>query len=207
MYLSKLFLNASHPQARRDLGSAYEMHRTLSRAFAENADTPPARFLWRLERRGDFLPSSTVLVQAAIPANWRELDAFPGYATEIRGNKEVDEFSLIQSGARYRFRLLANPTVTRAGKRHGLSREEDQLDWLRRQGERHGFVVQGCVRGAAERLHVRHGGSARRITLDTALFEGHLEATEADLLRQALLHGLGHGKAMGLGMLSVARQG
>ena len=207
MYLSKLVLNASHPQARWDLGSAYEMHRTLSRAFAQNADTPPARFLWRLERRGDCLPSSTVLVQAAVPGNWRELELFPGYANEILGNKEVDLFNLVQSGVRYRFRLLANPTVTRAGKRFGLSREEDQLEWLRRQGERHGFAVHGCVRGATERLQVRQGSSARRITLDAALFEGQFEATEAELLRRALLQGLGHGKALGLGMLSVARQG
>ena len=204
MYLSKLILNSSHPQARRDLGSAYEMHRTLSRIFATDAKTPPARFLWRLERRGDALPSSVVLVQAAVPANWRELEMFPGYASEILGNKEVDLSSLIRNGARYRFRLLANPTVTRAGKRHGLSREEDQLEWLGRQGERHGFVVHGCVRGATERLQVRQGGSTRRITLDVALFEGQLETTEADLLRPALLQGLGHGKAMGLGMLSLA---
>jgi CRISPR system Cascade subunit CasE len=207
MYLSKLVLNANHPQSRRDLSSAYEMHRTLSRAFAENADTPPARFLWRLERRGDFLPSSTVLVQAAVPGNWRELELFPGYANEILGNKEVDLFTLVQSGVRYRFRLLANPTVTRAGKRFGLSQEEDQLEWLRRQGERHGFAVHGCVRGATERLQVRQGSSSRRITLDAALFEGQLETTEAELLRRALLQGLGHGKALGLGMLSVARQG
>jgi len=207
MFLSKLVLNASHPQARRDLGSAYEMHRTLSRAFAENADTPPSRFLWRQEPSSDFLPSSTVLVQAAVPANWRELEILPGYANEILGNKNMDLFKMVQSGVRYRFRLLANPTVTRAGKRHGLTREEDQLEWLRRQGERNGFVIHGCVRGATERLQVRHGNSVRRITLNAALFEGQLEATEAELLRRALLNGLGHGKAMGLGMLSVARQG
>ncbi len=34
MYLSKLTLDPRHPQARRDLGDAYEMHRTLARAFA-----------------------------------------------------------------------------------------------------------------------------------------------------------------------------
>lgn len=207
MYLSKLVLNVSHPQARRDLGSAYEMHRTLSRAFAENADTPPSRFLWRQERGRDSLLSSTVLVQAAAPANWRELERFPGYANEILGNKKLDLFNLVQNGVQYRFRLLANPTVTRAGKRYGLSREEDQLEWLRRQGERHGFTVHGCVRGVTERLQIRQGSSARRITMDAALFEGQLEATEAELLRRALLNGLGHGKAMGLGMLSVARQG
>ncbi len=102
----------------------------------------------------------------------------------------------------------SQPTITHAGKTFRLvAGRQDQLAWLRRQGERHGFAVHGSVRGATERLQVRQGNSTRRITLDAALFEGQFEATEAELLRRALLNGLGHGKAMGLGMLSVARQG
>jgi CRISPR system Cascade subunit CasE len=81
MYLTKLVLNANHPQARRDLGSAYEMHLTLSRAFVQNADTPPVRFLWRLER------VRYPVVQHSAGAggrsgNWRELEMFPGYPTK-----------------------------------------------------------------------------------------------------------------------------
>lgn len=41
MYLSRLQLNPAHPQARRDLASAYELHRSLARAFAPDAATPP----------------------------------------------------------------------------------------------------------------------------------------------------------------------
>ena len=205
MFLSKLTLDPRHPQARRDLSDAYEMHRTLARAFAPDAETAPARFLWRLERRADTQPSSVVLVQSAQPAEWSALNSLSGYADEIHANKDVDLETLIQLGARYRFRLLANPTVTREGKRYGLTREDEQLAWIARQGERHGFSVLGCVRGADERLQVRQGRGGNCITLHTALFEGLLQADAPETLRQGLLNGFGHGKAMGLGLLSVAR--
>lgn len=205
MFLSKLILDPRHPQARRDLADAYEMHRTLARAFAPDANTPPARFLWRLERRADYQPATVVLVQSEQPANWSALHALPGYADAIAANKDVNLETLIQPSARYRFRLLANPTVTREGKRYGLTREEEQMAWIARQGGRHGFSVLGCVRGADERLQVRQGRSGNRITLHTALFEGLLQADAPEFLRQGLLNGFGHGKAMGLGLMSLAR--
>lgn len=205
MFLSKLTLDPQQPQARRDLGDAYEMHRTLARAFVADARTPPARFLWRLERSADCRPTSVVLVQSTQPANWSALDTLPGYAPDLQGNKAVDLEKLIQPNARYRFRLLANPTVTRAGKRYGLVREEEQLAWLDRQGERCGFAIHGCIRGAGERLQVRQDGKGHRITVDTALYEGILSAQNADRLRQGIVGGFGHGKAFGLGMLSLAR--
>lgn len=205
MYLSKLTLDPRHPQARRDLADPYELHRTLARAFAPDAATPPHRFLWRLERRADCQPSSVVLVQSAYSANWSVLDALPGYAEEIHPDKPVDLEKLIRPACRYRFRLLANPTVTREGKRWGLIQEQDQLAWLARQGERGGFQVLGCVRAADERLHVRQGKTGNRITVHTALFEGVLEAVNDEALRASLLNGFGHAKALGLGLLSLAK--
>ncbi len=205
MYLSKLTLDPRHSQARRDLADPYEMHRTLARAYAPDAETPPHRFLWRLERRADSQPSSVVLVQSAHAADWSTLKANPGYLAEIQADKPVDLDKHIQPGGRYRFRLLANPTVTREGKRWGLIHEEEQLDWLTRQGERAGFRLLGCVRAAEERLQVRQGKSGHRITVQTALFEGVLEALDEQTLRTGLLNGFGHAKALGLGLLSLAR--
>lgn len=205
MYLSKLTLDPCNAQARRDLADAYEMHRTLARVFARDDETPPVRFLWRLERRADYQPSSVVLVQSAQAGDWSALNTIPGYTDQVQPNKVVDLATLIQSGARYRFRLLANPTVTREGKRYGLTREDEQLAWIARQGERNGFSVLGCERGADERLQVRQGRSGNRITLHTALFEGVLQADSAELLRDGVLNGFGHGKALGLGLLSLAR--
>jgi CRISPR system Cascade subunit CasE len=204
MYLSRLTLDPRHPLARRDLGDAYEMHRTLTRAFVDNASTPPQRFLWRLEPCFDGTVSSSLLVQSETLANWSVLDSFPGYALQVQGNKTVDVNQLVQAGQRYRFRLLANPTVTRDGKRHGLGKEEDQLAWLTRQGGKNGFTVMACLRASNERLQTRRGKSGDRVTLQTVLLEGTLQAVDTHALRLALCQGLGHGKALGLGLLSLA---
>ena len=205
MYLSKLTLDPRHPQARRDLGDPYEMHRTLARAYAPDAETPPRRFLWRLELSNDGQPSSVVLVQSAHPANWPVLDSISGYAVAVHPDKPVDLEMLIQKSCHYRFRLLVNPTVTREGKRWGLVHEQDQIAWLARQGVRCGFHILGCVRTAEERLQVRQGKTGNRITVNTALFDGVLEAVNDQALRMSLLSGFGHAKALGLGLLSLAR--
>jgi CRISPR system Cascade subunit CasE len=181
------------------------MHRTLARAYAPNSEIQPYRFLWRLEPSHTFSPSAVLLVQSDQRADWSVLDALPGYALEIFGNKLVSLEKLIQEGCRCRFRLLANPTVTRDGKRHGLVKEEEQRAWLERQGKKGGFELLGCVRGGSARIQTRQSGSGRRITLQTALFDGALEITDAELLRSVVCKGLGHGKALGLGLLSLAR--
>lgn len=202
MYLSRLRLNPADPNARRDLADAYEMHRTLARVYAPDATQPPARFLWRQERNGAGWPDGTVLIQAAQPGLWQVLDTLPGYVQSIEPDKPVDLAALVQAGRRYRFRLQANPTVTREGKRHGLVKEEEQLDWLSRQGKRHGFEVLAAVRGASERLSTRQ--QSQRITVQSVWFDGMLQASDADALRGALTQGLGHAKSLGLGLLSLA---
>lgn len=208
MYLSRLQLNPLHPQARRDLASAYELHRSLTRAFAPDATTPPPRFLWRREAVRSGLPGTTVLVQAAQAGAWHALhdaeDIGSGYFEALQGNKPVSLPELVQEGRHYRFRLLANPTVTRGGKRFGLHDDELRHGWLKRQGERHGFDLVEAERGASDRLRVTQGRRDASITLDTVLFDGVLLAVNAAALRQAWTSGIGPGKALGLGMLSLA---
>lgn len=207
MYLSRLRLNPADPRARRDLADAYEMHRTLARVYAPDATQPPARFLWRQERGAGGWPDGTVLVQAAEPGRWAVLDEPAGYLQSLEPDKPVDLAALVQTGRRFRFRLQANPTVTRQGKRYGLVREDEQLGWLARQGERCGFAVQAALCSASERLSTRQGrqpGGGQRITVQSVLFEGVLCATDAAALQAALPQGLGHAKALGLGLLSLA---
>lgn len=208
MYLSRLQLNPAHPQARRDLASAYELHRSLARAFAPDADTPPARFLWRREADASGLPGTTVLVQAAQLGDWRALGTSAqhgeDYFESLPANKPVALETLIQAGHHCRFRLLANPTVTRDGKRYGLHDDVARLAWLQRQGKRLGFEVLAATRSAAGRVRTSQGGRERTITLDTVLFDGVLKVMDAIALRHTWAAGVGPGKALGLGMLSLA---
>ena len=205
MYLSRLRLNLSSATARRDLADPYELHRTLARVYAPDAATPPPRFLWRLEagRRTEAAP--TVLVQAEAPGRWQILDALDGYTHAIDADKPVDLQRFVQTARRYRFRLLANATVTRDGKRLGLRADEALRAWIHRQGARHGFELLVLDCHAQPRMRVARRRGTQAVVIDPALFEGVLKATDAEALRTAVRAGLGHGKAFGLGLLSLAR--
>ncbi len=209
MYLARLRLDLAHPQARRDLASVYEMHRTLSRAFARSADDPPARFLWRLESQGTgaFDAPPTVLVQSAEPGNWVALDDWPGYLCERVEMQLVNLERLLRPGRTCIYRLACNPTVTRVGKRFGLVRESEQIEWLQRQGQKHGFALAAVRVGRSERVTVSQGRGGQRITVLLVQFDGMLRVVDPGSLTKALVQGVGHAKALGLGMLSIAPAG
>lgn len=206
MFLSKLVLDPTHSQVRRDLANPYEMHRTLSRIYAETPESKPARFLWRLEFRGDRVAEegATVLLQSATAGCWTSLHGMPGYIRSLAADKPVPLDQLLDVGRHHVFRLACNPTVTRAGKRYGLAHEEGQLAWLARQGAQHGFAPMNVRIVRTERVSFRHGRADQRITLQVAQFDGLLRVVDPERMRLALVQGIGHSKAMGLGMLSVA---
>lgn len=200
MHLTRLLLDPRSAQARRDLADPYEMHRTLARVFAEDDVHAPPRFLWRFEPQGAW-SDPVVLVQSAHAADWSRLDGVSGYLKKPAETKPVLLDHLLQHEARYRFRLLANPTVTRDGKRYGLATEDAQLDWLARQGERCGFQVDAALVTSSDVLRCgKKGGS---ISLQRACFEGVLRLLDMDKMAGVLHDGIGPGKAFGCGLLSL----
>jgi CRISPR system Cascade subunit CasE len=203
MHLTRLTLDPRSAQARRDLGDAYEMHRTLARAFVADAQSAPARFLWRLEAGANAWATPVVLVQAATEADWSPLLALPNYLQQPVESKCLTLEEWLEGSARYRFRLQANPTVTRQGKRHGLAGEAEQLAWLQRQGERHGFDVEAALVTASDVLTSRKGEG--RISVQRVCFEGVLQVQNLDAFGRTLTAGIGSAKAFGCGLLSVAR--
>ena len=200
MHLTRLQLDLRSAQARRDMADPYDMHRTLVRAFVQGEAQTPPRFLWRLEPE-NILREPSVLVQSIHSVQWSVLEAMPNYLKRPVETKRVQLDTLIQTQARYRFRLFANPTVTRAGKRYGLLSEDVQLDWLKRQGQRLGFDVEAALVTGSEVLK-SHGKS---IHVQRANFEGVLQVTDAQALASAVQDGIGPAKAFGCGLFSLAR--
>jgi CRISPR system Cascade subunit CasE len=204
MFLTQLRLDPRSPQARRDLANAYDMHRTLVRAFVRDDQTVVPRFLWRLEpsRVGD---PPVVLVQSSEAPDWSFLSAFGGYLrnAEAPATKAMDLSTLLKPERRYWFRLVANPTVTRQGQRHGLVGEEAQVAWLHRQGERHGFTVDDSTVSHSETLRGRKAET--RVSLLQVQFDGVLRVDDDAAVSRAVALGIGHGKAFGCGLLSLAR--
>lgn len=199
MFLCKLLLDPKNAHVRRDLADPYELHCSLVRAVAGDSSQIPPRFLWRLE---SMTPDTAILlVQSPVLPKWSHLNGVTDYA-----EKAFDPTALLHNRQSYRFRLRANPTVTRDGKRHGLHVEEEQIAWLARQGERGGFTVRRCVRTESGLLKTRQRKTGSyRITIQMAGFEGILEVTDPKRIAEALTNGLGHAKAFGLGLLSLAR--
>lgn len=207
MYLTKLILNPLSSEVVRDLANPYEFHRTLLRAFPDQDEGGPGRVLYRVERTeaiDDQGEAPVVLVQSDHAPDWTRARVRPDYFRDRLPPKVIPtEFTV---GARFRFRLRANPTVKREGKRHALYREEEQLQWLHRKAESAGFRVT-AVTVAAEGNSV---GSKRKghheITLAAARFDGELEVVDPALLKAALQVGIGSAKGFGFGMLSLARR-
>ena len=214
MHLSRLTLNARHRQAQSDLRNPYDLHRSLCFAWADEGEALPEgeRPLWRLD--GEHPP--VVLVQSRCAPDWGRLtERHPGYLDTFRVTAfdEARLGALSLSDTSYRFRLRANPTVTKRAereggardqkpKRYGLYSADAQAGWLIAQGQRGGFTPERFEITHGERLHARKGGA--RVTLSAATFEGVLRVTDPQRLRSALQGGIGHGRAFGFGLLSLA---
>ncbi|EIK54344.1 MAG: type I-E CRISPR-associated protein Cas6/Cse3/CasE [Pseudomonadaceae bacterium] len=202
MYLTRLRLDPRSALARRDLGDPYDMHRTLVRAFVHDAGQVPPRILWRAEQVAAW-SEPIVLVQAQELANWSVIEALPNYLKGATETRAIAPEGWLQHDQSYRFRLFANPTVTRDGKRQGLVSEEAQLAWLTRQGERLGFSVEAALVTGSELLRSRKQDS--RISVLKICFEGRLRVRNSTALAAALRAGIGPGKAFGCGLLSLGR--
>ena len=190
MYLSKLALNVSSRDVKRDISNPYELHRTLSRVL-EGHD---GRTLWRLETPPYGAPF--ILVQSAEMPDWEAL------GTRYLREAEVKAFTLrFTTGRGYYFRLRANPVVTREGKRLGLP-DDEKVPWLARKAEQGGFKLLGGRVQETGVIKARRKGA--KVTLSVATFEGVLVVVDDVLFRQTIEQGIGPAKAFGMGLLSVA---
>jgi CRISPR system Cascade subunit CasE len=221
MFLHRIHLDPRCKEVRRDLSDPYQLHSTLCRAFsAPDKKCTEGEFLWRCEPETDPSGYPRILVQSLTIPNWTGIGV-KGWlvkadpAIDLKDRLKLDSLKAEQH---FRFRLRANPCVTHNGKRIGLLRLEEQENWIERKGKMHGFSLPQLASfyssdASRKRIDVRisqeqmlrgnqHTGNAIRIF--SVLYDGVLIVTEPDSFRNVLQTGIGHGKAMGLGLLSVA---
>jgi CRISPR system Cascade subunit CasE len=95
----------------------------------------------------------------------------------------------------------------------GLLRSPEQEIWLIKKSQRHGFSVSVASGSSSGPLNLRisgeemlrarqHGGNGIRVF--SVLYDGVLAVTDPVAFIACLRSGIGHGKALGLGLLSVA---
>jgi CRISPR system Cascade subunit CasE len=175
------------------------MHRTLSRAVSQALAEGSERLLFRLEPTPAH-ERPVVLVQTLSLPDWGVLGA--GYA-EVHPPKPFRP--VLRPGQRLAFRLRANPAkrARETGKRVALKTREEKLAWLSRRLEEGGFrLLEGEV---LQDVFLEVPKAGHRVQVQAVLFEGLLEVREPEKALETLRQGVGPGKALGLGLLSVKR--
>lgn len=199
MYLNRVFLNPRNKDARRDLASPYAMHQSLKRIFSLS-DQECTAFLWRLETEQPNL----LLVQSEMKPQWDKINQVD-YFQHCDLPLPLNYFSHLAQGQLLRFRLKANPTVTRNQKRLGIFETESQIQWLSQRSAKHGFILNDVMVSVSqlERFYKKRGG--HRIQIQTVVFDGVLKVQNLELLQRAVFQGIGSAKSFGCGLLSLAR--
>ncbi len=196
LYLARLRLN-SNRTAIFWSSNPYRIHQRLLMAY----DGEP-RLLFRLEAKEN---GATILVQSHLTPDFER--AF-GEFHVLAAPPEWKAFDpQLTPGEKYRFRLLANPTVRREGKRLGLFHEEEQYSWLARKLTEGGMHLLHCVVQPGGYQYASRG-PAKEETLQThlaVLFEGQLRVDDAQKAVLTMAGGIGAAKAYGFGLLSLAR--
>lgn len=213
IYLSAIPLDTRSRTAQRLLGNPYEMHCAIMRAFpTPHGDRP----LFRTEEGG---AGARVLVQ-----HLQEVDWSRAFGDEMLagppGQKPVPLQP--QPGQSLRFLLRANPTKRlphpdgaaggKTGPRVDLRTEAEQSAWLERKAEAGGFrlvhlrvVDQGALY-AWKRAGGRPGpgrGGGGRLTHRSVEYSGVLTVVDAGALLETVRTGIGSGKGLGFGLLSL----
>ena len=226
MYLSRLTLNPRTRRVQRELANPYELHRTLMSAFPENLPEGE-RVLFRVDV-DDRTGVPTVLLQSHGQPDWAWLGdpRASGYLLRAPESKPFD--LAFTPGQTLAFYLRANPTVKhsepgqRQGRRDPLYKEEDQIAWLERKAEAGGFrlvrvavlkegntygrqpVKENSEEVAEAAEDAEKGLKKRRLTLYAVRFEGLLQVTDPAKLWKTVQQGIGPGKGLGFGLLSLA---
>lgn len=230
MYISRVPLNGVRRGAMELLTSPSKMHGAVEASFppegmeatASDTTASEGRILWRIDRADDEGRSVWLYVVSPRRPDFTHLCEQAGWPVE--GSWETKGYepllARIESGLKCQFRLKANP-VRKVSRDKGVRSNRDvigtiqghvtidqQMQWLIDRAQAHGFKIledsSGFPQlrvGQREKSSFAHAGS--RATLSTAVFDGILEVTDAELFRRTLCFGLGRAKAFGCGLMTV----
>lgn len=228
MFLTRFHLDPRSPAGSRALRNPQRMHAivaaaTSGRSAPDGALPPPGpapsrgRTLWRLDQDD---PASPLLWVVSIARP--DFDEIAGEAGKVVAGVVYETrpyealLDRLEAGQVYAFRLAAN--AVRSGRRSpespatqrfGHVTVAQQLSWLEARSDVHGFSLRKSITGEPDaaivgRRRLAFSRQGQRVTIAVSEFMGHLEVSDPDRLRRSLATGIGHGRAYGCGLLTVA---
>lgn len=194
MYLSQLRLNPSSRRVQSDLMAAYGLHQSVLAIFSPKKDD---RILYRLET--DPITAAPIILAQSIKCVPKPTDN--DYLLEWHSKP----LNSIQLTGVMSFRLRANPTATKNGRRYGLYYHNVLQDWITRQLKAAGCAMLQVAITPMQPIQdvKRKNGRSHHLNISVVQYEGRLKVEDSDLLWNALAQGIGPGKAFGCGLLSL----
>lgn len=208
MYLTRVKLDISKRETQLALSASGRFHGAIERAFEQKQN----RNLWRIDKlRGEYY---ILILSEEMPKLKDFIEQF-GDSKSLAETKEYEVLlNKITDQSVWRFRMVANPThsvKTKSGRGKVMAHvtPEHQMEWLKTKAAANGFelVDDTCLVLANEwkNFYKNAGGKDMRVRLMLVSFEGILRVTDADAFRNALVRGVGRGKAYGAGMLTISK--
>lgn len=208
MFLSQIHLDVTKRHTLQMMNSPSKIHGAVQQCFPGIKE----RCLWRIDRIKDnyylFILSSSKPDAASF------IERYCEDRNEVQFKcKEYDILlDQITDGLSLRFRLAANPVKSLSSDQPNRGKVlahvtfQQQKDWLCRQAERCGFLLDPnqfeVIKSDWKNFRKSDGN---KVSLKVTTFEGVLTVANQEKFRDVLTHGIGRGKAYGCGLLTVMR--
>lgn len=211
MYFTQVKLNPARRDTARLVSSPQRIHAAVLDGFPPLGDE---RVLWRLDQ--DSRHESTLYVVSPDKpdyVNFHEMYTWSRlpYSDSIKSADYTRLLGRIEEGDTWGFRLDANTvkkkkSITREGGFERIVRTplsgSDIDQWLLSREDQCGVVFKDFSSDTVNKAFPRKG---QKMSLQVTKFQGVLEVTDADKLRNIMVNGIGPAKAHGCGLLTLSR--
>jgi CRISPR system Cascade subunit CasE len=208
--LLRITLNPRHRLVHRDLADAHAMHRRVLSLLPDDLGPDPRAATSTLYRLEETSTGPRLLVQTAGPVQY---DRLPDHYTLDIAALDLDQLlPYLTQGTTVRYAITANPAKRAAtgpltGRRVALVGYDAIHAWWQHKATTGGLDITdqptSIAPAPAATGRRTRGTTTDQISHRVARIEGTATITDPQALTNALTHGIGAGKAHGLGLLTV----
>ena len=160
------------------------------------------RRLWRIDRVGE---DYYMLIISEDTPDLSPIESQYGYKDEKGKSISYDGFlNMVKDGTTWYFRIVANPVKydSGLGKLRAHVSAKYAEEWFIKKAESNGFEVKALSANTPQ-MHSFRKRDGNNVRIVKTAFSGTLTVTDSEKIKNALVNGIGKGKAYGAGMLTL----